>query len=67
VLAVPVGPTDALDEFRRETDDVVCLEEHEDFDAIGLFYDEFRQVTDREVRQILARFAGTPPGATITH
>jgi putative phosphoribosyl transferase len=64
VLAVPVGPADSLDALRRETDDLVCLEEHEDFDAIGQFYDEFRQVTDREVRQILARFPDAPPSVT---
>jgi predicted phosphoribosyltransferase len=57
VLAAPVGPTDTLAELRRETDDVICLKELADFDAIGMFYDEFRQVTDSEVKDVLARFA----------
>jgi predicted phosphoribosyltransferase len=57
VLAVPVGPTDTLTELRQETDDVVCLKALADFDAIGMFYDEFRQVTDSEVKDVLARFA----------
>lgn len=57
VLAVPVGPIDTLNELRREVDDIVCLESHGDFDALGMFYDDFRQVTDREVTRILKRFA----------
>jgi predicted phosphoribosyltransferase len=57
VLAVPIGPTDTLGELRREVDEVVCLEELEDFDAIGMFYDDFRQVTDSAVKDVLKRFA----------
>jgi putative phosphoribosyl transferase len=57
VLAVPVAPTDTLDDLRREVDEVVCLEALTDFDAIGMFYDDFRQVGDAEVKDILARFA----------
>jgi predicted phosphoribosyltransferase len=56
VLAVPVAPTRTLDELRREADDIVCPESYEDFDAIGAFYDDFRQVSDREVTSILRRF-----------
>jgi putative phosphoribosyl transferase len=56
VLAVPVAPTDSLSELRRETDDVVCLEDHELFGAIGYYYGDFRQVADEEVIEILRRF-----------
>jgi len=56
VLAVPVAPTDALASMREEADEVVCLEDHEIFGAIGYFYDDFRQTTDQEVIDILARF-----------
>jgi putative phosphoribosyl transferase len=56
VLAVPVAPPDTLAELRREVDDVVCLEAPEDLDAIGVFYDSFRQVSDQTVIDILARF-----------
>jgi putative phosphoribosyl transferase len=57
ILAVPVGPTDTIAAMREEADDVVCLEEYEIFGAIGYFYDDFRQITDQEVIDILARFA----------
>ena len=56
VLAVPVGPTDTIAAMREEADEVVCLEDYEIFGAIGYFYDDFRQITDREVIEILARF-----------
>ncbi len=55
VLAVPVAPTDTLEKLRGEADEVVCLEDYENFGAIGLFYSDFRQVSDAEVVELLAR------------
>lgn len=55
VLGVPVAPTETLKKLREEADDTVCLEDYEDFGAIGLFYSDFRQVSDTEVIEILAR------------
>jgi predicted phosphoribosyltransferase len=56
VLAVPVAPSDTLVELRGDADDVICLEDHEFFGAIGSYYDDFTQVSDEEVIGILARF-----------
>lgn len=56
VLAVPVGPTDTIAEIREEADDVVCLEDYEFFGAIGMFYSDFRQISDHEVIATLAKF-----------
>jgi len=56
VLAVPVGPTDTIAAMREEADEVVCLEDYEIFGAIGYFYEDFRQITDQEVIDILRRF-----------
>jgi predicted phosphoribosyltransferase len=56
VLAVPVAPTDILGSMRAETDDIICLEDHAMFGAIGYFYSDFHQVSDQEVIDILARF-----------
>ncbi|MFY9894431.1 MAG: phosphoribosyltransferase family protein [Xanthobacteraceae bacterium] len=56
VLAVPVAPTDSLSELRHDADDVVCLEDHEFFGAIGVYYTDFSQVPDEEVIEILKRF-----------
>jgi putative phosphoribosyl transferase len=56
VLAVPVAPTDTLAALRHEADEVVCLEDHEFFGAIGFYYADFRQISDQEVIELLARF-----------
>ncbi|HML13497.1 MAG TPA: phosphoribosyltransferase family protein [Xanthobacteraceae bacterium] len=56
VLAVPVAPPDAIASLRAEVDEIVCLEEHEFFAAIGFYYRDFGQVPDREVIDILKRF-----------
>ncbi len=56
VLAVPVAPTDTLAALRQEADDVVCLEDHEFFGAIGFYYMDFRQISDQEVIELLGRF-----------
>ena len=55
VLAVPVAPTESLAELRDDADDVVCLEDHEFFGAIGLYYADFSQVSDEEVNDTLKR------------
>jgi predicted phosphoribosyltransferase len=56
VLAVPVAAKDMLDELRDEADCIVCLESPAWLEAVGFFYDDFRQVTDAEVIATLARF-----------
>ena len=56
VLAVPVASTDILGSMRAEADDIICLEDHAMFGAIGYFYSDFHQISDQEVIDILARF-----------
>jgi predicted phosphoribosyltransferase len=56
VLAIPVAPTDTLAALRAEADEVVCLEDHAAFGAIGFYYADFRQLSDREVKDTMARF-----------
>jgi predicted phosphoribosyltransferase len=60
VLAVPVAPTESVAAMREEADDVVCLEEHTFFGAIGLYYRDFRQISDEEVVNALKRFPPKP-------
>lgn len=55
IVAVPVAPPETCAEFRAEVDEVVCLMMPENFYAIGLWYEDFSQTTDDEVRQLLAR------------
>ena len=64
VLAVPVAPTSAIEELRTEVDDVICLEDLGGWGAIGYFYDDFRQLTDEDVIDLLAQAARpTAPNA----
>lgn len=59
VVAVPVGPRDTIMTLKNEADKVVCLETPEDFQAIGQFYEDFRQVSDEEVIQLLEKAGRT--------
>lgn len=55
VLAVPVAPADSLAELAADADEVVCLDTPEPFGAVGAFYQDFRQVSDDEVVELLDR------------
>ena len=54
IVAVPVGPQSACRELAREADDVVCATMPPSFDAVGQAYFDFHQVSDDEVRELLA-------------
>ena len=54
VVAVPVGPASACGQLRREADDVICATMPEAFEAVGQVYADFHQVSDDEVRDLLA-------------
>jgi putative phosphoribosyl transferase len=53
-VAVPVGPQSACQELAHEADDVLCLTMPPDFEAVGQVFADFHQVTDNEVRELLA-------------
>ena len=55
VCAVPVAPTESLEQIRPYADELVCLETPEGFMAVGQFYRHFEQVEDDEVVALLAR------------
>jgi predicted phosphoribosyltransferase len=61
IVAVPVASPDRLAEVRRWCDEVVCLLAPEEFWAIGQFYEDFTQVEDVEVIQLLREFAVAAP------
>ena len=63
VLAVPVASTDTVERLRREVDDLVCLEAHSQFGAIGYYYGDFTQVDDETVATLLARHPVAPDSA----
>jgi erythromycin esterase-like protein/predicted phosphoribosyltransferase len=54
VVAVPVGASETCARLARIADEVVCLTMPEPFQAVGLWYEQFSQTTDDEVKQLLA-------------
>ncbi len=55
IVAVPVSSQRTCDEFREEVDEIVCAVTPEPFHGVGLWYEDFSQTTDEEVRELLAR------------
>jgi putative phosphoribosyl transferase len=60
IVAVPVGSPERLAEVRRWCDDVVCLLAPEAFYAIGQFYEDFTQVEDEQVLDLLRQAMPAP-------
>lgn len=58
VVAVPVSAPQTCDEYRMGVDEIVCAVTPEPFHAVGMWYEDFSQTTDEEVRELLARAAG---------
>jgi len=53
VVAVPAAAADTCETLRGEVDELVCLMTPEPFHAVGLWYEDFSQTSDEEVRQLL--------------
>lgn len=53
VLAVPVAPTDWVDNIGDAADECVCVAEEPHFFGVGQFYENFGQVGDDEVDRLL--------------
>jgi predicted phosphoribosyltransferase len=63
VVAAPVGAGQTCQALQQIADEVVCVLTPEPFSAVGLWYADFSQTTDEEVRQLLSRATA---GATST-
>lgn len=55
VVAVPTAPPQTCQALEEVADEVICLRRPDPFYAVGLSYDDFSEVTDDEVRRLLAR------------
>ena len=53
VVAVPIAAESTCEELSAEVDDIVCAATPEPFYAVGLWYEDFSQTTDEEVRELL--------------
>jgi putative phosphoribosyl transferase len=55
VVAVPVSSPETCDEFRTEVDEIICAVTPRNFQGVGLWYEDFSQTSDEEVRELLKR------------
>jgi putative phosphoribosyl transferase len=55
VAAVPVAPKESRDAMREVVEEVVCASVPERFQAVGEWYDDFSQISDQEVSELLRR------------
>jgi len=55
VVAVPVSAPQTCDEYRMGVDEIICANTPEPFYGVGLWYEDFSQTTDEEVRELLEK------------
>lgn len=55
VVAVPVAPLVVYEQLKTAVDEVVCLITPESFRSISLWYEDFSQTSDEDVRFLLAQ------------
>ena len=60
ILAVPVCAPETAEALRPEVDDIVCVQMPDDFLAVGYWYQNFTQITDEEVVDLLKRAWSSP-------
>jgi len=58
VVAVPVSAPEICDEYRIGVDEIICAVTPEPFLGVGMWYLDFSQTTDEEVRDLLERARG---------
>jgi putative phosphoribosyl transferase len=59
IIAVPVAPREILEDLNRIADKVIILYTPEPFGAVGCFYQDFNQVSDYEVKEIMKKYLST--------
>ena len=65
IVAVPVAAAETCADLRSEVDEVICGATPEPFMAVGAWYSDFEQTSDREVRELLDRIASYSYGSTL--
>jgi len=55
MIAAPVASARTCRELEQEADRVICPHQPLDFEAVGMFYRDFRPTSDEEVRMLLAQ------------
>jgi len=61
VVAVPVSAPQTCHEYRIGVDEIICAATPDPFWGVGLWYHDFSQTTDEEVRELLERARKSEP------
>ena len=67
VVAVPVAAAETCRAFANEADEIVCAATPQPFRAVGLWYDDFSETSDSEVRELLSRAANPVSHDPMSH
>ena len=62
IVTVPVASVEACNDIRAHVDEIICAETPDPFYAVGVWYEDFSQTSDSEVRELLEnarRFVST--------
>lgn len=53
IVAVPTAAPGTAEQFEGEVDEIICAETPEPFYSVGTWYENFSQVSDSQVREML--------------
>lgn len=56
MIAVPVAPPETVEKLKLQVDEIIVLNIEPMFYAVGQFYENFPQVSDKEVKKLLQDF-----------
>lgn len=56
ILAVPIAPKDTIEKLQQQMDTVVVLHAPQLFASVGAFYQDFLQVSDEKVIEIMSKY-----------
>ncbi len=65
VVGVPISSPETCSKFQTEVDEIVGTMTPRPFLSVGLWYDNFEQTTDEEVKSLLSRSANSHPPSSI--
>ena len=65
VVAVPAAAAETCELLAGEADEVVCLTTPEPFYAVGLWYEDFSETSDEEVRDLLRQISPRRPAEAV--
>jgi putative phosphoribosyl transferase len=56
IVAAPVAPRDTFNILKNSADEIIVLYTPDPFISIGRFYEEFDQVSDEQVKEIMRKY-----------